>query len=323
MQYNCSLHCENYRLESTLPRSPFLAKPFDSTLKQIIDRYCGDWTGFVCEQAGLPAGTRAEPLDADLSTVSPQSDKLFRVEPPAGGLIHLELQASWSGEQPGQLHLYNTLAEYRYGAPVRSLLLLLRPEAEATAATGLLTRRDERGEYLRFRYGVIRLWELPSEPLLAGPPGLLPLSLLTDDAKPRLPELIRRVDERLQAAKLPVAGHAEILTACQILLGLRYTKAVIQTLYRGLRTMRESSTYMAILEEGIEEGLSKGRIEGIETGEILGLREAIEDIGTSQFGSPSETTLALLAAIADRTRLRRLMRHLRTAATWDDLLAVQ
>lgn len=188
-----------------------VAKPFDATLKQLIDRYCGDWAGFVCEQAGLPANVTAKPLDADLSSVSPQSDKLFRVGEPAGGLIHLELQASWAGELPGQLQLYNTLAEYRYGGPVRSLLLLLRPEADSPEVTGILTRRDEAGEYLRFRYRTIRLWQLPSDPLMNGPPGLIPLALLTDDAGHHLPELLRRVDERLQTADLPTGGHASTL----------------------------------------------------------------------------------------------------------------
>ena len=131
------------------------------------------------------------------------------------------------------------------------------------------------------------------------------------------------MEDRLESASLSVAVHAEILTACQILLGLRYSKALIQALYRGLRTMRESSTYMAILEEGIEKGTEKGRVEGIEKGEILGFREAIEEIGTSHFGAPSVSMLASLVEITDRNRLRRMMRQLRTVATWDDLLEVR
>ncbi|MGL6097588.1 MAG: hypothetical protein ACRC7O_17540, partial [Fimbriiglobus sp.] len=70
-----------------------MAKPFDATLKQLVDRHAADWTRFVCGHAGLPPDTPAEPLDADLSTVSPQADKLFRVGSPVGGLIHLELQS--------------------------------------------------------------------------------------------------------------------------------------------------------------------------------------------------------------------------------------
>ncbi|MGL6097650.1 MAG: Rpn family recombination-promoting nuclease/putative transposase, partial [Fimbriiglobus sp.] len=258
----------------------------------------------------------AEPLDADLSTVSPQADKLFRVGSPVGGLIHLELQSSRTTDLPAQLHLYNTFAAHRHDGPVRTVLLLLRPEALGPDLTGTFTRADEAGEYLRFRYRLVRLWEQPAEPLLTGPPGLIPLGLLTDDAAPRLPELLRRADERLQDAKLPTHGHEEVLSACHILLGLRYENALIQGLFRGLRTMRESTTYQAILAEGRTEGESRGRAEG----ELRGLRDAILDAAGGRFGDPAAAVDARLEAIADRERLRRISRRLAVAADWDDLL---
>src|SRR6202035_2188521 len=130
---------------------PPMSKRFDATLKQIIDRFAADWAVFLCDQLGLPAGSRAEPLDADLSTVSPQADKAFRLTGPADGFIHLELQSSWDGELESRLLLYNVLLEHRYGGPVRTVLVLLRRDANASNLTGMLSRSDARGEYLRFR----------------------------------------------------------------------------------------------------------------------------------------------------------------------------
>jgi predicted transposase YdaD len=319
---------------TTQPEARAMAKPFDSTLKQLIDRYCADWSEFMCVLAGLPAGTRAQPLDADLGSISPEADKLFRVEPPGDGVVHVELQAGWSGDQPQKLHVYNTLAAYRYGGPVRSLLVLLRPEANARALTGVYTCADEAGEYLRFRYRVIRLWELPSGPLLEGPLGLLPLGLLTDDAQPHLGDLLRRVDARLEAANLSLNLHAEMLTACHILLGLRYDDNTVRELFRGLRTMRESSTYQAILAEGrgegrIEgrnEGRVEGRVEGLVEGQAEGrlsaLRVAVQDAGGVKLGPMPAEQASRLAGITDEDRLRRILRHIWNSPSWSALLDI-
>src|SRR5260370_15948761 len=50
----------------------------------------------------------------------------------------------------------------------------------------------------------------------------------------------------------------DIWSAAFILLGLRYSRELARHLLRGVRSMKESVTYQAILEEGEE----KGKIEG-------------------------------------------------------------
>jgi len=295
-----------------------MAKPFDATLKQLVDRYCQDWVGFICEQVGLPPNSVAVPLDSDLSTLSLQSDKLFRVAPPHGGLIHLELQSAWGGDLPPQLHYYNTFAAYKHNTlPVRTVLLLLRPEADSPKLTGRLSYTDEIGEYLNFRYHVLRLWQIPYQHLLDGPVGLLPLALLTDDAAPLLSELVTKVDMRLEHDRVSKESHSELLSACNILLGLRYDNAMIQSLFRELRTMRESSTYQAILDEGRLEG----RLEGEKRGELQGLREAIIDATDVKLGLPPVSLTEKLESIVDREQLRRLIRVAVRATSWDEIIA--
>src|SRR5947209_8087111 len=106
-----------------------------------------------------------------------------------------------------------------------------------------------------FGYEVIRLWGIPVEQLLAGDLGLLPLAPLG-----KLPEdvtlpdgmasVIQRLIERLQRQAAPDQAR-RLLTAAYVLTGLRIPdrRAALQ-LFQGVRVMRESVTYMAIIDEG-------------------------------------------------------------------------
>jgi hypothetical protein len=283
-----------------------MSKPYDATLKQIIDRFAADWAGFLCEQLCLPSGTKAVPLDADLSTVtSPQSDKLFQLSGAASGLIHLELLSSWADDLPDRCLLYNVLGQHRYGGPVRTLIVLLRREAYSSNLIGLVAREDERGEYLRFRYEVVKLWEQPLDQLIRGPLGTVPLALLTDEAQSQLPTLIREIDQRARKETKSGRKNAEILTACDLLLGLRYNPDQVAQFFKGVRGMRDSSTYMAILEEG----------------RIDQAREMIQQLGAKRFGKLKRNDLKSLRAITDLDRLGRIVDRLLDAADWADLLS--
>jgi predicted transposase YdaD len=229
--------------------------PFDAVMKQLLDACAPDWVSWLAPLFGLPPDVAVESLDPDLSTVQPVADKVFRLLPPAAGLLHIEPQTSWDGEFPGRLLLYNVLLEHRHGGPVHTVALLLRREANSPQLTGTLSRVMANGrEYLRFNYSVIRVWELSADALLAGELGTTPLALLTDDAAPRLPELVTRLAERVQRDEPSQQQRAVLLSSAYILLGMRYDKAIAKALFQGVQKMRESSTYQAILEEGRAEG---------------------------------------------------------------------
>jgi hypothetical protein len=130
-----------------------VAGAYDATLKQLLDACAPDWVAWLAPLCGPPAGVGAQPLDVDLSTVQPVADKVFRLQPPASGLLHLEVQSSWDGGFADRLLLYNVLLEDRYGGPVHTAALLLRREASASGLTGTVARLDATGrEYLRFAY---------------------------------------------------------------------------------------------------------------------------------------------------------------------------
>ena len=286
--------------------------PFDATLKQLLDTCAPDWVGWLAPLVGLPASVGADPLDVDLSTVQPAADKVFRLRPPAAGLLHVEPQASRDADFPARLLLYNVLLDHRYGGPVHTVALLLRREALFQQLSGILTRDAADGrEYLRFGYTVVRLWELPADALLAAGLGTAPLALLTDDAAPRLPELVDRFAERVER-EAPGQGTADVLLTCgYILLGLRYDKEVIRTLFTGVQHMRESSTYQAILEEGWEKGVAAG--------ELRVRRADLLDLLRQRFGTVSPEIEARIRAASDPARLGAAVRQVFTIGSPDEL----
>src|SRR5690242_13721125 len=106
-----------------------MSKPFDASLKDLIESYPADWLFFL----GLGPATTVEVIDADVSTVSGAADKVLRVVADRPWLLHLELQASPKTALDEQLLWYNVLVGHRQKLPVRTVLVLLRPAADSPA----------------------------------------------------------------------------------------------------------------------------------------------------------------------------------------------
>ena len=289
-----------------------MAGAFDATMKQLVDAFAADWVGALAPLVGLPADLIVESLDADLSTVQPAVDKVFRILPPNRGLLHLEAQASWDGDFPNRLLFYNVLLEHRYGGPVHTVVLLLRRDASAPNLTGTLSRCHGTGtEYLRFSYAIIRLWELPVEGLFAEGIGASLLALLTDEAAPRLPEFVNRFAERVEQECENREDRNLLLTCGFILLGLRYDKEVIRALFKGVQQMRESSTYQSILDEGRD----KGRVEGV----VAARQEDLLALLEERFGSVPRQTEVRIRGCLDPLRLQAAIRKVLHLSSPDDI----
>ena len=195
--------------------------PFDATMKDLIESDPVAWSALGSDR---PAH-RVTVEDGDVSSVTAAADKVLRVEDDAGTWLHdLEPESGHAGEAPDELFLYSTLLAHRHKLPVCSTLLLLRPEANASAANGEL-RRFHPGEtepYLIFRYRVVRVWEEPLERFLSGALGTLPLAVLTNEARGDLVGVVTRINERLKG--ISDAAMAGRMQACTLLLmGLRYS----------------------------------------------------------------------------------------------------
>ncbi|MBX9581172.1 MAG: DUF4351 domain-containing protein [Gemmataceae bacterium] len=276
--------------------------PYDAAIKQLLDTRGPDWVGWLAPLVGLPAGVTADPLDPDLSVVQPAADKVFRLRPPATGLLHLEVQSSRDETLPGRLLLYNVLLGSRYDGPVRTVVLLLRREARP-GLTGVVTRADETGHvYHRFEYRTVPVWEQRADDLLAGGLGLAPLALLTDDAEPRLPEVVGRLARRVER-EVPAENARGVVMGCGFqLLGMRYDEAELLRLIAGVQGMIElkDTRFYQLLADSLrnqfrEEFRAEGRAEGA--------REALLGLLREKFGAVPPEVEARIRAEADLARL--------------------
>jgi predicted transposase YdaD len=288
-----------------------MSKPFDATLKDLIEQYPADWLPL----AGLRTSAPVEVIDADVSTVSGAADRVLQIREASPWLLHLELQVSRKQELDEGLHWYNALVRHRHGRRVRTVVVLMRPEADSPSLTGVYREQfPDESPYLEFRYQVVRVWQVPAETLLTSGLGLLPLAPLGTVAESALPGVIQRMKERLDH-EAPPERAAVLWTATYVLMGLHYEEALTAQLLQGVRGMQESVTYQAILREGRAEGRVEGRAEGART--VL-LRQ-----GTRRFGVPDTATTQALEAITDLERLERMADRVHEVASWAELLATE
>ena len=159
-----------------------------------------------------------------------------------------------------------------------------------------------------FGYEVVRLWDRPAEELLRADLGVVPLAMLA-----RLPEsgsleaglsaLAQRVAERI-IKDAPPDRARKLLTDAYLLTGLRLRRDGAARIFRGVRAMHESDTYLAILDEGQEKAT----------------REAILAFCEERLGMPDESIKVQFSNVTDLDRLKRMVRRAAKAASWQEIL---
>lgn len=156
----------------------------------------------------------------------------------------------------------------------------------------------------------MRVWEHPAERFLESGLGLIPLAVL---GKPpggqtrgqALSKIVERILERVETESRDEVGT--LMTATFILAGMHTERKLARTIFEKVIAMRESSTYMLILEEGA----------------IEHTREQILKWGKRAIGAPTDKHVAKLNSIEDIERLDRIAAKAPTAKSWDSLLRVQ
>ncbi len=298
-----------------------MPKPFDVTTKELLEIDPRVWLELLL---GRKVG-EVSILNVDLSTITTEADSVLLVQETEPWVVQLEFQSSYDSDLPLRLQRYSILVHYRHRFPVVSIALLLCPDANGPAMTGVLQHRWPDGlVYHEFRYNVVRTWERPAEEILTGGLATLPLAPLARVTENDLPAVIQAMRQRLdREATRSQAGT--LWTATYVLMGLTYPDELIDRLLEGVQSMKESVTYQKILGEGraeglaqgIDEGLAKGRDEGLVEGE----RRILRRQGTRRFGKPDPHIDAALDAIADLERLEQLSDRVLEVKTWDELLA--
>jgi hypothetical protein len=160
-----------------------------------------------------------------------------------------------------------------------------------------------------FTYEVVPLWARPAEELLAADLGVVPLAVLGRlpaglSLEDGLTAVARRVVERL-TQEAPPERAKKLLTDAFLLTGLRVRRDVAARIFRGVRAMHESDTFLAILDEGMEKHA----------------RKTVLLVGEKRLGPPDESVKTRLEGITDLERLDRMILQAVTAASWEEVLA--
>ena len=326
---------------------------FDTAAKELIWEDPDAWVGRFGD--GPPG--RVEVIESEATTLTATADKVLKVLSDPPYLVNIELQSSHESDLVRTLWMRQTALDYRHGLPVMTVLVLLRKEANSPSLTGEYERRLPDGVLTnRYHYRVVRVWREPPEAFLESGLALTPLAPLAAVREEELPGLVRRMADRIN--REPPIRANKLWVATYLLMGLRYPKELALQLLEGVGSMRESTTYQAILNEGLEmglekgrsegrmegrsegrmegrmegrlEGRSEGRLEGRSEGRLEGRAEGrseearilLRRQGGRRFGSPTLSVLQALEAIEDLDRLEALCDRVvdHDVTSWDQLL---
>ena len=279
----------------------------DLVSKHLIQTYPADFARFALQRDDIES---VKVLDTEQPNVR-RPDSLLRVR--VGGkdvLVHHEFQTTDSTNPPMPQRMASYIGHLigRYGLPVHSYVLYLRPNAG---------RRDP-GYYIQehpdhqvvIRYKVLRLSQLPGQPVLdSGSVGLLPFApLMQPPAGQAEAAWLEQCVAKATTLPLDRPVKAQLIGGLTFLSGLAYNpQTVLATISKEnlMDLIRESSfaQYLAeimreeMLKEGIEQGGRERAIEDLL--DVLEIRFAL---------AASDPLAARIGTIGDMQRLKQLHR---------------
>lgn len=282
---------------------------YDQTLKRLLTRAHDGFLALVAP--GLSWRGEVSP---ELPAVARRADLIWDVAGPDGqrGLLHIELQTRQDADIGERMAEYGLRLWRREHRPVRSLVIFLRPAETVPQSPFVLEWMGE--EYLRYAFGVIRLWEVPQERVLRSHyVELWPLAGLMANVTP---ESAQRAAEQILAAPLPAHERDELTRSLALLAGMRLSHQALRDALRRahmtLNLWEESTLKEALADMAREEGLEQGRALGLEQGRTQGMAEgmraSIRLVLEGRFGQLDE---ALAAAIerASEEALKAALPH--------------
>ncbi len=279
---------------------------FDSIFKDVLR----DNPGSLLNLLKLPTGEQVTAEDTELSASSRSADILLKVTNP-DYLVQIEMQSTYDRTIAKRMLEYRVLCGLRFDTlpAVESVLLLLRPLADGKEVSGILESRG-----IRFTYHIIRLWEVDVAAALSQPVSMLPLAPLCAVNEKEISHILEQIKERLYQEQVPAIECREIWVKTRYLLGLKMNNEQAERVMGSLMLdLRDSSTYMATLEEGVR----KGELEGtLSEGKRVLLR-----LGARRFGEPSSAVVAAIEAITLIDHVERLVDRVLDVNNWNELMS--
>lgn len=293
----------------------------DSLLKLLVQHFMSDVAGWLLR---TPIHT-VRALNVELPTPALSVDHVLHVTPVTGraGLLHIEFQGRRShAPMDARMLEYSSRLAVTYRLPLTSVVVYI----------GRGAGRDDLGEYqvesltgpptLRWRYEVIRLWQVSADTLLTmGRPAILTLIGQTQITQPEivLPQVVRQLRQvadaeqraRLFTTLVALLEDEEWITMVERLLA--EDELLFELPYlRRLRTEERTA--------GREEGREAGREEGREEGRRQEARALLLRLLEGRFGALTEAVRASIEA-ADRLTLERWSERILHAPTPEAVVA--
>lgn len=178
-------------------------------------------------------------------------------------LRHLEFQTRHRPELLKRAFGYNTQLIMQTGVPVATTLVYLYPPAPRGPLVFTLHVRGR--ELNRWRFDVLRLWDLPARLALSCGPGVMALvPLMRGHDLSLLEAAARRI-----AVEARPSEHPELLAILRLLAERRYTQSQLARLVTR-EVLMQSGLWREALAEGKQLGISLGRTVGLEEGRAEG-----------------------------------------------------
>jgi predicted transposase YdaD len=284
---------------------------WDTRMKQLIGIKPQDFVSWLVPDAELVNELSEELHGRDLDT-----DKLYKIR--LRGqllLLHIEFQRRSERKMDKRVWEYNVLATLAYGLPVLSFVIYLRKDSKI-AESPVIWAVPNGQEIHRFYFENIKLWEIdPNILRRKGLVGLFPLLPLTQAGIG--PEVIEEAIARIQTeggeTTPDLLSLLYLLTelACENDDDIHWLDRRFAMLYD---VLQESKAYQKIKQEGLEEGLLRGRKEG----ELQALHQTILTIVQTRFPKIVRLAKKQTAVVDDPAVLQELITSLITAQTVEE-----
>ncbi len=283
--------------EATRPR-PGAHHPYDITIKELIDRYPGDWVAFL----ELDAYGPAELGNVELSTIEVRTDRVFRFRLPFPWVLNFDAQAGNDPRLQPRVLMYNAIEHHRSQLLVRSVVLLLRPQADRPEFTGSYGYGVEAPDELHVRIWFIRVWEIPVDAVLQAGLGVLPLATLCAGGEV-LEAVIQEMAKRINNPDVPYAEAGELWGKTYFLAGIRHEQPRIERTLLAMRGIEESSTYQFVTRRSA----------------LNEARKLVLALGTDLLGESDAAVQSRLHAIGDLSVLEQIHLRILRVKSWDEL----
>ncbi len=249
-------------------------------------------------------------IDSDITALTAAADKVIHVGGGQPYLVNFEVQSSYQADLVETTWFRQAALFHRHRIPVLTVLVLLRREANSPGLTGQFEIRLPDGLVAnQYNYRVVRIWQEDPELYLTSGVNLVPMAPLTNVAENALPGVVQRMADRINAETETRA--AMLWTATYLLMGLRFTDEFATHLLEGVQNMQESTTYQAILKQGLIEG------------RVSEAQRLLLMLGETRFGEADEAIRRSVESILDLERLERMTRRIldTNVQDWNGLLS--